>query len=130
MRFGNMDGLDFLCTVKLISVLMEVWFVIRLICLKINLNGVVTVSKCLDCLFVYLLLLKIKEGEGHREAQINNQHLPLCSVLGKQLSVVWPVGSGLPSVKTVLSVALCRGVVYEPLYIRRILSLVRLLGHR
>lgn len=96
MHFGNMTGLDFLCTVKLISVLMEIRFIIRLICLKINLNRVVTVSKFLDCLFVCLLLLKIKGGDGHREAQINSQHLTLRSVLGKQLSGVWLVGSGLP----------------------------------
>lgn len=89
---------------------MEVWFVIRLIGLKINRNRVVTVSKYLDCLLVYLLLLKIKEGDGHMEARINSQCLALCSVLGKQLSVVWPVGSGLSSAQTVLSVALCRGV--------------------
>lgn len=109
---------------------MEVWFIIRLICLKINLNQLVTVSKFLDCLFVYLLLLKIKERDGHRQAQIDSQRLALCSVLGKQLSAVWPVGSGLSSVKTVLSVALCRGAVYEPLYIKCTLSLVHLLGHR
>lgn len=40
----------------------------------------------------------------------------LCFVLGKQLSVVWSVGSGLSSVKTVLSVTLCRDGVCACVY--------------
>lgn len=88
-----MSGLDFLCTVKLISVLMKIRFIIDLFKNQFKSSGY---SIQIFGLFVCLLLLKIKEGDGHREAQINSEHLTLCSVLGKQLSGVWPVGSGLP----------------------------------